>query len=164
MAPLRIARISRMAAGVSGAREAAGRYAKPRKTSAVYVECLEACALQALFRGVGGLLLFERANLHTVELVFLRYLDVGREMFFCRLLAMESASSCLVSAATCRTSAPFGMSGAFVAGLLGFAAGGAGVTGSTLAFAFTVFDAGGVAGAFGTGSRCGSPLAGLLLP
>jgi len=85
-------------------------------------------------------------------------------MFFLQAAGNGERVVLLVSAATCRTSAPFGMSGAFVAGLLGFAAGGAGVTGSTLAFAFTVFDAGGVAGAFGTGSRCGSPLAGLLLP
>src|SRR5208337_5376687 len=62
--------------------EAAGRYAKPGKTSAVYVECLEAFALQAFSLGVSGLLVFERADLHAVEVIFLRHLDVGREMFF----------------------------------------------------------------------------------
>ncbi len=65
----------------------------------LYVERFISRAFQSFFRGIRRLLIFEWANLHAIELVFLRRLYVGHEMLF---LQAAGNRQCIILFRQCR--------------------------------------------------------------
>src|SRR5579885_1022811 len=59
-----------------------GWHTRGGTSSVLYVECIEAGALQDSFRGLGAPRIVEWPDLHAVEFVLLRCLHVSRKMFF----------------------------------------------------------------------------------